>query len=108
MASGLYQTIAQRTFREKCYPRSPSRLHSSTEIQRISGENSPTHVHMRTSSGYRSNMLRVSTSNMNMTSATANKHDWTPSDEPSPKDLNLLNQRATQFTDTKDTNLAIG
>src|SRR5438093_10780250 len=52
-------------------------------------------------------MLRVSTSNMNMSSATANKPDWTPSDEPSPKDLNLLNQRVIQFTDTEDTTLDV-
>src|SRR6266487_3433346 len=71
------------------------------------GENSPSHVHLRTSSGYRSNMLRVSMSNTNMSSATANKPDWTPSDEPSPKDLNLLNQRVIQFTDTEDTTLDV-
>ena len=42
-----------------------------------------------------------------MSSTTSNKPDWTPSDEPSPKDLNLLNQRVIQFTDTEDTTLDV-
>src|SRR5205809_3556731 len=41
----------------------------------------------------------------NMSSATSNKPAWTPGDEPSQKDLNLLNQRVIQFTDTEDTTL---
>ncbi len=46
-------------------------------------------------------------SNPNMSSATSNKPTWTPSDEPSQKDLNLLNQRVIQFTDTEDTTLDV-
>src|SRR6266705_2454769 len=42
-----------------------------------------------------------------MSSATSNKPAWTPSDEPSSKDLNLLNQRVIQFTDTEDTTLDV-
>src|SRR2546428_13939407 len=42
-----------------------------------------------------------------MSSATSNKPSWTPGDEPSQKDLNLLNQRAIQFTDTEDTTLDV-
>src|SRR6266581_3294256 len=37
----------------------------------------------------------------NMSSATSNKPAWTPGDEPSQKDLNLLNQRVIQFTATQ-------
>jgi len=43
----------------------------------------------------------------NMSSATSNKPAWTPGDEPSQKDLNLLNQRVIQFTDTEDTTLDV-
>src|SRR2546429_1436412 len=42
-----------------------------------------------------------------MSSATSNKPAWTPSDEPTQKDLNLLNQRVIQFTDTEDTTLDV-
>jgi len=42
-----------------------------------------------------------------MSSATSNKPSWTPGDEPSQKDLNLLNQRVIQFTDTEDTTLDV-
>src|SRR5881397_1178858 len=43
----------------------------------------------------------------NMSSATSNKPSWTPVDEPTQKDLNLLNQRVIQFTDTEDTTLDV-
>src|SRR5437867_3919633 len=42
-----------------------------------------------------------------MSSATSNKPSWTPGDEPSQKDLNLLNQKVIQFTDTEDTTLDV-
>src|SRR5436305_9379860 len=42
-----------------------------------------------------------------MSSAISSKPGWTPGDEPSQKDLNLLNQRVIQFTDTEDTTLDV-
>ncbi len=42
-----------------------------------------------------------------MSSAVSNKPTWTPGEEPSQKDLNLLNQRVIQFTDTEDTTLDV-
>ncbi len=52
-------------------------------------------------------MLLDSRLTANMSSATSNKPAWTPSEEPSQKDLNLLNQRVIQFTDTEDTTLDV-
>src|SRR5438093_11712875 len=42
-----------------------------------------------------------------MSSAISSKPGWTPGDEPSQKDLNLLNQRVIQFTDPEDTTLDV-
>src|SRR5947208_14714577 len=42
-----------------------------------------------------------------MSSAISSKPGWTPGDEPTQKDLNLLNQRVIQFTDTEDTTLDV-
>src|SRR6266516_293693 len=52
-------------------------------------------------------MLCHSKLSANMSSATSNKPTWTPGDEPAQKDLNLRNQRVSQFTDTEDTTLDV-
>src|SRR5207249_8251882 len=42
-----------------------------------------------------------------MSSAISSKPGWTPGDDHSPKDVNLLNQRVIQFTDAEETTLDV-